>query len=312
MLPGAGRLSRGWIKTRRPEHPVKCRLTCRSFRLVDRTVEQIWDDPEPDRATVEARANWVWNSLYVPVSETLPVFNRTDDSLRTLVAIQMSSLLTSAMTTCMTNPRGNAEEWMGWQIDWVWNTCVAPYVEGTPGLLNVVARLIRHYFSGIDDDAVEAADEDEKKKVSQTARAFLRRFLVELPDPLKSEILGDRAFAASIGIQRVLTTRSGDVSADNQAVRASMVRATVTGKPQILQTSGGETTVELTQRGSLARSALVTFSGGMSMVLEEPLLAFLSRDRLKKLRTFLRRTNSWICQQRISATLSKSASLFQT
>ena len=256
------------------------------FRLVDRTVERIWDDPEPDRETVEARANWVWNSFYVPVSETLPVFNRTDESLRTLVAIQLSSLLTSAMTTFMTNPRDNAKEWMGWQIDWVWNTCIAPYVEGTPGLLSVVARLIRYYFSKIDDDAIETADEDEKKKVGQTARVFVRRFLVALPDPLKSEILGDRAFAAGIGIQRVLTTHSGDVSADNQAVRTSMVRATVTGKPQILQTSGGETTVELTQRGSLARSALVTFSGAMSMVLEEPLLALLTGDRLELLRTF--------------------------
>lgn len=269
-----------------PGTPNEMPFEISQFRLVDRTVERLWDDPETDRQAAEARANWVWNSLYVPVAENLPVFNRTIESLRTLVGIQMCSLLTSALTTFMTSRRNDAEGWMRCQIRWAWDTCISPYVEGTPGLLSTIAGLLRHFFSNLDADTAQTASEEEKRKVRQTTRAFVSRFLVALPDPLKSEVLGDRAFAGNFGIQRVKTTHSGDVSANDEAVRASMVRAATTGEPQSLKTSGGQATVELTRRGSIKKPALITISGAMSMLYQEPLLGILSGNRAKNLRAF--------------------------
>ena len=256
------------------------------FRLVDRTIEQLWSDPETDGQTTEARANWVWNSLYVPVAENLPVVNRTAESLRTLVGIQMCSLLTSALTTFMTSPRDDAEERMRRHISWAWDTCISPYVEGTPGLLNTISRLLRHYFSNLDADAAQTVSEEEKRNVRRATRAYVSRFLVELPDPLKSEVLGDRGFAAHFGIQRIKTTHSGGASATDEALRASMVEAATTGQPQSLKTSKGEATVEITRPGSTRKPALVTISGAMSMIYREPLLGILSGDRANNLRAF--------------------------
>lgn len=273
--------------------PNEVPLALAIFRLAANAVEATFADETLDLEDATARATWIWQSLHQTTDELLPLNNRTASSVRYILAVQLSSLLSSAMTTFMVSGREHREEWMSSQINWVWEMCIRPYLEGNTELLDSVAQYLRACVDPLLDSIPNDAPDIDKAELRRATRAFVARFVTTMPETLRESVLGDANFAERFGMGVQSVAEVAGVMIEHTVFRQSMIDAVLTRTPQSLETTNGPATVTLDKRGTTKRPTVLEFSGAMSLKYEDPFLGLLGGNRHQRFAKFLDQTD-WI------------------
>lgn len=273
--------------------PNEVPLALAIFRLTAHAVEATFADETLDLEDATARATWIWQSLHQTTDKLLPLNNRTASSIRYILAVQLSSLLGSAMTTFMVSGREHREEWMGSQIDWVWETCIRPYLEGNSELLDSVAQYLRQCVDPLLEGGPDDASDDEKEEVRRATRAYVARFVMALPQVLRECVLGDTNFAERFGMGIQSIAEVAGVMIEHTVFRQSIIDAVLSRAPQSFETKSGPATVTLDKRGTVKRPTVLEFTGTLSLKYEDPFLGLLGRNRHQRFTKLLNQTD-WI------------------
>ncbi len=273
--------------------PNEVPLVAAMFRIATSAIDAVFADETLELEEAQSRAAWIWQYIHVTTDECLPLNNRTPASVRLLLAVQLSGLLSSCMTTFMVSVREARDEWMKSQIEWIWANCIAPYLEGNRGLLPTIAEHLRQCIGPLPEQAQKDAPEADKNDVFRASRAYVARLVMALPPELKDHVLSDAGFATRFGMQVQSVAEVGGVMTEQTVFHQGLVESVVTKSAQSFETKNGEATVELVQRGTLRRPTVVEFSGAISLRYADPFLHLHGEHRNRQLAEFLEQTD-WI------------------
>lgn len=273
--------------------PNEVPLVAAMFRLASSAIDAAFTDETLDLEEAQSRAAWIWQYIHVTTNESLPLNNKTPASLRLLLAVQLSGLLSSCMTTFMVSAREARDEWMKSQIEWIWANCIVPYMEGNRGLLPTIAEHLRQCIGPLPEQAQKDAPEADKNDVFRASRAYVARLVMALPSELKDHVLSDAVFAKRFGMEVQTVAEVGGVMTEQTVFHQGMVESVTTRSAQSFETKSGKTTVELVRRGTLRRPTVVEFSGAISLRYADPFLHLHGEHRDRQLVDFLEQTD-WI------------------
>ena len=273
--------------------PNEVPLALAIFRLAANAIEATFADEALEFDDLKARGVWIWQSLHQTIDELLPFNNRSPSSIRQLLAIQLSSLLSSAMTTFMVSKREQREDWMRLQLEWIWEACIRPYLEGNEGLLGAISEHLRQFVELLLDSAANDAPDTDKAEVRRLTRAYVAHFLMALPASLRESVLKDAIFADRFGMGVQSVAELGGAMIEHTVFRKSMIDSALNGTPTSFETKTGPATVTLEKRGTVNRPTVLEFSGALSLKYEDPFLYLLGHDRNRRFGKFLNKTD-WI------------------
>ena len=268
-------------------------LVAALFRLASSGIEAVFADETLEFKEAQSRAMWIWKYIHVTTDECLPLKNMTPNSIRLLLAVQLSGLLSSCMTTFMVSAREARDEWMKSQIEWVWVNCITPYLEGNRGLLQTIAAHLRQCIAPLPEEAQKEAPDADKAGVFRASRAYVTRLVMALPSALKDHVLSDAEFAKRFGMEVQTFAEVGGVLTEHTMFRRSLIDSVITKSSQTFETESGNATVELVQRGTVRRPTVVEFSGAISLRYADPFLYLQGKHRHRLFVDFLKRTD-WI------------------
>lgn len=259
-----------------------------SFRLASSAIETVFENRSLARGDGQARANWIWRHLQLKADRTLPLHNRNAGSVKALLAVQGNSLLSSALTRFLTSAHPDRLDQLKFEVEWAWNECVAPQIEGNPDLVVLIANHFRKCTAPLLDGTGDTVPKSKREIAERFARAHISQFVMSLPDRLQLEILRDQRFASRLGITSESTVEIRGVAIKELEFHKCVIHAIRDGGEIHLDTSGGLAFVRVVHAGSRTRPAILQFSGALSLKYEEPILSILTAKDWQSLNRLLR------------------------
>ena len=275
----------------RPGPPNEAPAIMATFRLAVNAIEKLFASEELGIEEAKVRATWIWRSLSQAIDERLPFFHRSAGSILEVLAMQLGSLLCSAMTNFMVSKRPNRADVLKSQIKWAWEVAVSPYIEGNPGLLPSLGDYFRRYIGLLFDQEQSAEIDATKEELDRLARALVPAFVSELPKELEECVLKDKEFAKRCGV--IVTSVAGiqDIQLNAAEFRDGLIEAAQTGEPVTLEANDHSATICVSRGNSGAEPALVEIEGAVSLSYRDAFLSVFGDDRNQRLADFFGKSN---------------------